>query len=122
MIHSASLWATGSLMLLSAASASAPLPLRAASITRFTASISAGKVVVAGATANAPEPGRAIGLNMTVVANSEPRKPTLAWAKADWALSFSGRLTAGAVWRGTGGGRAPVGCGGGPGGWGRHIV
>ena len=82
MTHSASLRATGSAILAWAALASASLPLRAASITRFTAATSFAEVVALGATANGPEAGRTSGLNSARLSNSAPCKPTLAWAKA----------------------------------------
>jgi hypothetical protein len=59
-------------------------------------------VAVLGATANGPDTGRAIGLNVALLANSEPRKPTLACAKADWALSGSARLATGGTLRASG--------------------
>ena len=62
--HSASLRATGSVMACSAASASASLPLRAASMTRLTAAMSAAEVAAVGASAKGPETGRASGLNV----------------------------------------------------------
>ena len=78
--HSASLRATGSLMLASVALASASRPLRAASITRFTAAISAADVEAVGATAKGPAAGRASGLKWARVSKSAPRSPTLACA------------------------------------------
>src|SRR4029078_263746 len=62
--HSASLRATGSLMLACVALASASRPLRAASITRFTAAMSASDVEGVGATAKGPARGRAIRLKV----------------------------------------------------------
>ena len=65
-------------MLAWAALASASLPLRAASITRFTAATSFGEVAALGATANGPDAGRTSGLNSARLSNSAPCKPTLA--------------------------------------------
>ena len=67
-------------MLASVALASASRPLRAASITRFTASMSAADVDVVGATAKGPAAGRASGLKWARVSKSAPRSPTLACA------------------------------------------
>src|SRR5262245_11569382 len=88
MIHSASLRATGSVMVASAALASASLPLRVASITRFTAAMSAAEVVSFGATANGPAVGRASGLKNARVSKMAPRVATLACAKEDSAGAF----------------------------------
>ncbi len=70
-------------MLASAALASASLPLRAASITRLTAAMSAAEVAAVGAIAKGPETGRASGLNVARLSNSAPCRPTLACAKAE---------------------------------------
>ena len=66
--------------LVSAALASASLPLRAASITRFTAAISASEVAAVGAIAKGPAVGRASGLKKARVSGIVPRRPTLACA------------------------------------------
>jgi hypothetical protein len=81
MTHSASLRATGSAMLAWAALASASLPLRAASITRFTAATSFADVVAFGATANGPEAGRTSGLNSARL-EQRPMQTDIGLAKA----------------------------------------
>jgi hypothetical protein len=81
--HSASFRATGSEILASAALASASLPLRVASITRFTAAMSAAEVAAVCAIAKGPETGRASGLIMARLSNSAPCGPTLACANAE---------------------------------------
>ena len=81
--HSASLRATGSLMLASAALASASFPLRVLSITRFTAAMSASEVADVGAIAKGPEVGRASGLKNARLSNIAPCRPTLACAKEE---------------------------------------
>src|ERR1700730_17122184 len=83
MIHSASFFATGSVMALFATSATASLFLRVPSITCLTRAISAAEVEVDGATENGPAGGRPSGWKVARLANSEPRKPTPAWAKDD---------------------------------------
>ncbi|MGB9045543.1 MAG: hypothetical protein WCC81_24170, partial [Pseudolabrys sp.] len=45
--------------------------------------ISASEVAAVGASAKGPEAGRASGLKKAWVSNTAPRRPTLAWAKAD---------------------------------------
>ena len=61
-------------------------------------------MAVVGAIAKGPEAGRAIGWKVARLANSAPRKPTLAWAKADWPLSGGARLAGGGTLRATGAG------------------
>jgi hypothetical protein len=68
-------------MLASAALASASLPLREASITRFTAAMSASDVAAVGAIAKGPAVGRASGLKYARLWKIVPCKPTLACAK-----------------------------------------
>ena len=64
-------------MLASAALASASLPLREASITRFTAAMSASEVAAVGAIAKGPDVGRASGLKKARVSRIVPRKPDI---------------------------------------------
>src|SRR5690348_5852302 len=68
-------------MPVSAALASASLPLRAASITRFTAAMSASAVADVGAIAKGPAVGRASGLKKARLSKILLCKPTLACAK-----------------------------------------
>src|SRR5664279_2396270 len=79
-------------MLFSAASASGSLPLRAASITRFTAAMSSGEVAVAGAGSKRPDSGCATGLNTEGLAVTGPRRATLLGTGADAAAAGNGRL------------------------------
>src|SRR5664279_6074047 len=86
-------------MLFCAASASASLPLRVASITCFTAAISAGEAGAAevagavGAGSKRPDCACGTGLNMAGVAATGPRRATLLGAEAAGAAAAgNGRL------------------------------
>ena len=54
----------------------------------FTKAISASDVAAVGAIAKGPDAGRASGLKKAWVSNTAPRRPTLAWAKAERPAPF----------------------------------
>src|ERR1035437_2469860 len=88
-------------MLFCTASASASLPLRVASITRFTAAMSSGETAATGAGSKRPDSGCATGLNKAGLAVTGPRRATLLGTGADAPAAGNGRLRGSGTWRTT---------------------